>query len=182
MTTELWKPVPIEPYGAYYEVSNLGRVRSTGLQTALCGRKHLPAGFVYKTPLNGTGRQTIGLRLKGVVKHFHVYRLVALAFIPNPLGLPFINHIDGIPSHDRWDNIEWCTQKENIGHSVRTGLHPLGERHPNAKLTGEKVSAFLAAYTGEPGDLKEWARKLGVSKTALQHVLIGKTWRHIPRP
>lgn len=46
-------------------------------------------------------------------KNARVHRLVALAFIPNPLNLPQINHKDVNPSNNHVSNLEWCDQSYN---------------------------------------------------------------------
>ena len=36
----------------------------------------------------------------------------------------WVNHINGIPGDDRWDNLEWVTPADNIKHAYDNGLYP----------------------------------------------------------
>lgn len=106
--TEIWKN--ITSYEGLYQVSNFGRVRSVRLNKIL-SPKH-----------NWDGYLRIQLWRDNKNKYVFIHRLVAEAFIPNADNKPFVNHIDGNKSNDRVDNLEWCTQKENIKHAFATGL------------------------------------------------------------
>lgn len=55
-------------------------------------------------------------------KHSLVHRLIAQAYIPNPNNLPQINHIDGNPSNNKLENLEWITDRDNKLHAHKTGL------------------------------------------------------------
>ena len=56
---------------------------------------------------------TIGER-----KDYKVHRLVAMAFIPNILNLPVINHKDENKSNNIVSNLEWCTPKYNSNYGT----------------------------------------------------------------
>jgi hypothetical protein len=51
-------------------------------------------------------------------KKYYIHRLVAQCFIPNPLNLPMVNHIDGDRCNNHYTNLEWITAKGNTQHSM----------------------------------------------------------------
>lgn len=78
-------------------------------------------GRTLKPSLNENGYLYVGLSKAGKLYPRSVHRLVAAAYIPNPDDKPFVNHLDANRSNPHKDNLEWCTQTENIKHAYRLG-------------------------------------------------------------
>ena len=112
--TELWKDV--KGYEGLYQVSSLGNVRSLNYQGRGVTKPLVPKE-------NNRGRLWFDLWKNGANQPLLAHRIVATAFIPNPLELPEINHIDENPKNNRVENLEWCTGKEN--------RQKYYDRHPN---------------------------------------------------
>ena len=78
-------------------------------------RKYPEKGFTgfreVKPRLNNSGYLQVGLGR--ICKTVSIHRLVAEAFIPNPLGLRDVDHIDGNKTNNRVENLRWVTHKEN---------------------------------------------------------------------
>lgn len=70
------------------------------------------------------GYLRVNLYCHRVTDSQQAHRLVALAWLPNPDGLPMINHKDGDKQHNHVSNLEWCTSSHNNRHAIRTGLNP----------------------------------------------------------
>jgi hypothetical protein len=135
MNEEIWKDV--EGFEGYYQVSNLGNVRSLDRFVTNSGFNVLRKGKILKTSLSGHYRNypSIQLQKDGKRKNYSVHRLVAFAFIANPENKPEVNHINGDTTDNRVVNLEWCTPKENVNHAFNMGLYPerLAEDCPNTK-------------------------------------------------
>ena len=71
------------------------------------------------THIDRNGYERVGLCKDGKQKQIFVHRLVAEAFIVNPLNKPFINHKDEDKTNNRVDNLEWCTSSENNNYGSR---------------------------------------------------------------
>ena len=116
---EIWKPV--DGFEGYYEISNLGNLRSVDKYIRVCrGKghiKHLPSKILSPS-INNSGYKIYALYKPGsklVCKTIH--RMVATAFIPNPRNLSDVNHIDENKNNNSVDNLEWVSHKENVIHS-----------------------------------------------------------------
>lgn len=113
---EIWKPVV--GYESYYEVSNLGRIRSFDrAKNNRWGSTTIIKGKILSPTLLDTGYHRVILYGAGGYQRKFVHRLVAEAFIPNPNNLPCVNHKDEVKTNNRVENLEWCTYKYNIEYS-----------------------------------------------------------------
>ena len=161
---EIWRDVA--GYEGLYQVSSLGRVRSFHKD-----------GRVLK-PGSKEGYLFVNLYRKGNVKNCKIHRLVAAAFISNPLNKPEVNHIDGNPSNNHADNLEWATRAENQRHAVATGLkvERQGEARHNSKLTN-KQAEFIR---DNPDNLtgRQLAEKFGTVQSIIYSIQLGKTYRN----
>lgn len=133
----IWKDV--EGFEGIYKVSNEG---------VLVGApRHGTKGGVKKRSKIKRGYERYRLSKDGKSYHKLVHRLLAEHFIPNPENKPYVNHIDGNPSNNTLDNLEWVTHLENMQHAVRTGLtNNKGANHPRAKLTDQEVLEIRDLY------------------------------------
>ena len=114
---EIWKKVTIEPFSEYYEVSNLGRVRSIDRKVKRKnGTVYTAKGKVLLQALDGHGYPFVWMQVKENKIERHVHRLVALAFVENPKPDEYnvVNHKDENPRNNKADNLEWCTHKYNL--------------------------------------------------------------------
>ena len=105
---EIWRPV--KEYEGYYEVSNLGRVRSIDRVVVDTVRncERLLKGKVLIQRDNSNGYKGVMFCKEHKLYNKYVHRLVAEAFLPNQDDLPQVNHKDEDKSNNRVDNLEWC--------------------------------------------------------------------------
>lgn len=118
---EIWKD--IKNYEGFYQISNLGNVRSLDRikKSKIKNNNYTKSNgkIIKKTVLN-TGYEQVHLSKYGISKKKQVHRLVAEAFLKNPNNYKEINHKDENPLNNCVNNIEWCDRKYNINYGTRT--------------------------------------------------------------
>lgn len=129
---EIWKDIP--EYEGKYRISNLGNVKSINYHNTKKECTLSPAK-------DAKGYLRCSLSKNNILKTFKVHRLVAQSFIPNPLELPQVNHIDGNKLNNAVNNLEWCDNSMNQIHAYKVGLNP--------KHVGHKVGVIIINEDGK---------------------------------
>jgi hypothetical protein len=122
-----WKDV--KGYEGFYKVSDTGKVRSVEryVNHPRIGTM-LIKGRLLKHYINPDGYYVVNMSRDGKQKKQRTNRLVAQEFVANPHNKLEVNHINGIKSDNRVENLEWCTHKENMQHA-----HSNGHIRPSTK-------------------------------------------------
>ena len=130
--TEVWKD--IEGYEGKYQISNLGNVKRLH-RIVKSGAKYTTIRVyeekMLKQSLSKKGYRIISLYSDSGLKNHIVHRLVAQAFIPNPLKLPQVNHKDENKLNNVVENLEWCTAQYNNNYGTRN--------YRNAQAKSQKI-------------------------------------------
>lgn len=111
---EIWKD--IDGFDGIYEVSNMGNVRSNDRLICLNGGSYIRKGRTLKQFLTQDRFKMVRLSNAeiGFNKLCLVNRLVANAFISNPMDLPYAMHISGDNLDNRAINLQWATPTESV--------------------------------------------------------------------
>lgn len=110
---EIWKT--IDGFNNY-KISNIGRIKSIErYKNNNGGLVYVPEKILILNP-STKGYNFVRITENKINKTLYSHRLVALYFIDNPLNKPQVNHINGIKTDNRADNLEWCTNRENTTH------------------------------------------------------------------
>ena len=158
MKEEIWKD--IAGFEGFYKVSNYGNILSVRRTlTRKNGSKITIKERILKPQIRSHGYYCVNLLKYCTRKGFTVHRLKAIAFIPNPLNKPQINHRDGNKLNngyhaDGGDNLEWNTHAENLQHALDNKLRrppmqgKFGSKHNRSKpveqlsLNGNRIRKF----------------------------------------
>ena len=125
--------------GTVYSVNRYIHVKNRWGSTTL---RYLKAKKIeFWTTKSGYKRVSLGSNFKA-----DVHRLVAEKFIPNPLGLPQVNHKDGNKLNNHADNLEWVSAKDNMKHASSMGLcagfYGKQKLVPSESLDKEIIAAY----------------------------------------
>lgn len=168
---EIWKP--IKGYDGFYEVSNLGRVKSLDRIGIYPDRKVKIKGKILAKRIINHGYIGVVLYKDNKNKSISVHRIVAQAFIENPNNYNEVNHINLIKDDNRVENLEWCNRSQNMLHAGANGKLSatkgmfIGSKSSRSKVKEEDVI--------EMRKLKE----LGLSSTQIQKIFPNLGARHI---
>jgi hypothetical protein len=183
---EQWKPVV--GYEGFYEVSNLGRVKSldrvchdkNGLAKRFKGR------FLTCTVKADTHSKYLVVKLGSVYgqssKTRYVAHLVLEAFErPRPDGMECC-HCDGNSLNNQFSNLRWDTPQKNTLDKYKHGTILWGSKNHQAQLKEDQVLEIRAKYvrySRYKSNSKELADEYGVNIQVIGKIVRRERWKHV---
>lgn len=163
---EIWKD--IKGYEGLYQVSSFGRIKSLDRYVGYKGKAdkmRLLKGEEKKGTVTAKGYLKVTLFKNGYGKTREIQRLVAEAFIENPLNKEQVNHIDGNKQNNHVENLEWCSPKENTIHAIRV-LRKGIKRVSQYDLQGNYIKTYES--------IKEASKSTNVPRCSISNVVCGR--------
>ena len=147
---EIWGDVP--GYENLYLISSHGNVYS------------IVSRQLIKPIDNGNGYIYVTLHKNGRSKNMYIHRMVATLFLPNSKNLPVVNHKDFNRKNNQTENLEWCTQKQNIEHSKGNMVKPKNISHSKLgkgiRAKQGKFEVYICHTYGKRHNTLEEAKKV----------------------
>jgi len=185
---EIWKP--IKGYEGYYEISNLGRVKSVERYVKQGNLIRHVKESIKKERMNSYGYPCVTLCKDRKSRSICIHILLANAFIPNPDNKPAIDHINTDRTDYRLENLRWVTPKENSNniltlqhcrentYSKESLMKRLETRKIRNVLTAPKT-VFQYTKTGdfikEYYSINEAERETGINRNTISQALDDNT-------
>jgi hypothetical protein len=171
-SNETWKN--IIDYEGLYQVSNFGNVKSLGNEFTRKER-------LLKLSPQSKGYLTVVLQKNTTRKMVLVHRLVAEYFIPNIDNKPQVNHINGIKTDNRIENLEWVSHRENLNHAIENNLVLKGDKNPTSKLKENEV-IMIHNLLSKGVCIKALSKKYNVSFGTISGIRSGRYWEYLKLP
>lgn len=177
---EVWLPIekPINTNGKY-QISSYGRIKRSGYYKKTDGK--WKPDLIVKFAKAG---RYIRFSIKN--KTISVHRLVCMAFHPNPENKPQVNHKDTNKRNNHKDNLEWCTQSENIQHAQSLGIFPYAKPKIKVYMRKEdkKHKPPIKVVNIESGELfysvDELCRIKGLNIKSIRRQISGERYCYVP--
>lgn len=173
MAKEIWKPV--SGLDGFYEVSNLGRVRSlprmVTLSNGVVCRKQ---GYVL-TPFyaRGQGAPRVRVQNGGSIVSRRLCDVVAEAFLgPLPDGKELV-FVDGDFNNCRLSNLRYC-KAETIGKAAVVAM-PANDRRARLPERDVKIIRAIAPVM----KYADIAALFGTSMSNVSVIVTGKSWQNV---
>lgn len=177
ISVEEWRDIP-QMQG--YQASSLGEIRSVSREVLWKFGVRKRKGRILKPYINQRGYPEVRITI-GPYRQISqvVHKLIMRAFSDKPFPKAQVNHINGIKTDNRLENLEWCTQSENQLHAWRIGLKRdlTGDKNPNAKIKPDDVKFIRENYSRKSLNQKKLADMFGISQTHVSLILKNKTWQ-----
>lgn len=157
---EKWES--IENYNGKYEVSNMGRVKS------LCDKNGRKRELILTPRISKNGYLYVNLWGNSKSKTYKIHRLVAEKFCAKNDNPQCVNHINGVKTDNRAENLEWCSYSYNTKHALQNGLMKatIGEKDGMYGVHGKDhpSSKPLLQYDLQGNFIKEWENAVEAGK------------------
>lgn len=188
MQEEIWKPVI--GFEGYYEVSNLGNVRSVERYVKQADHLRFVRQRIKKQVINRYGYPVVTLCRERKSQQYRVHRLVAEAFIPNPENKPFVDHINTNKLDFSIDNLRWVDAKENANnentkrncrektYTKERSIKTLQTKRERGSVKGPKAVYQYAkdgSFVNEFESMEDAMRETGIHSTAIARSLNDNT-------
>jgi hypothetical protein len=137
--------------------------------------KRLKTGNILSPSMNNSGYLTINVGPKNYRSGKSVHRMVARAFVDGYAPGLDVNHINGVKTDNRAENLEWCSRSRNIKHSFELGL---STPHRSEDAGAPPIKVRIIEDGREFDSLADCAKAIGGKISCISLCVNGKQRKH----